>query len=110
LRDRWLSDGVVGCRFGGAVATVSAHREGSARVVAMNSAKTVGLGVGTIVAGTLASCPIVQAAVLGMFGGLGILPFAQRYRPVLVLAIFGCAALAIYSVVRVRRSRRVYLS
>ena len=72
----------------------------------MNATKTVGLGLGTVVAGALASCPIVQAAVLGMFGALGVLPFVDHYRPVLVLAVIGCVALAIYSVVRRWRSRR----
>jgi len=38
--------------------------------------------------------------VLGTFGALGVLPFVDRYRPVLVLAVIGCVALAIHSVVR----------
>jgi hypothetical protein len=76
----------------------------------MNATKTVGLSVGTVIAGALASCPIVQAAVLGRFGALGVLPFVQRYQPVALLAVLGCAALVVYGVVRVRRSRRAQLT
>jgi hypothetical protein len=76
----------------------------------MRATKTVGLGLGAVVAGAVASCHIVQAAVLAMFAALGFVPFAPRYRPVLVLAVIGCGALAIYGVVRIGRSRRAHLT
>jgi hypothetical protein len=68
--------------------------------------KTVGLGVGTLLASALASCPMVQVSLLGMLGALGALPALQHYRRALVLAIFGCGALAVYGVVRLSRGRR----
>jgi hypothetical protein len=72
----------------------------------MNVTKTVGLGVGTLLASALASCPIVQASLLGMLGALGAWPILQQHRRVLVLVIFGCGALAVYGVVRLSRGRR----
>lgn len=72
----------------------------------MNATKTAGIGVGAAVAGAAATCHIVQAAVLGVLGGLGVLPFVNEYRSVVVFAILGCAGLALYSVVRIWRRRR----
>ena len=72
----------------------------------MTITKTAGLGVGAIVDGATATCPIVQAGVLGVVGGLGWLPFANEYRRALALAVLGCSALALYGVVHVRRRRR----
>jgi hypothetical protein len=72
----------------------------------MNATKTASLGISAAVAGAAATCHIVQGAVLGMLGGLGFLPFVNEYRSVVVFAIFGCATLALYSVVRIWRRRR----
>ena len=72
----------------------------------MKAAKTAGLGVGAAIAGAAATCHIVQAAVLGMLGGLGVLRFVNEYRPVVVVVVFGCATLTLYSVVRIWRRRR----
>jgi len=75
----------------------------------MKTAKTIGLGLGALLASAVASCPLVQAAVLGIVGALGALPLLQRYRPVLLLAVVGCAALAVYGVGRLARGRRAPL-
>lgn len=72
----------------------------------MNVTKTAGLGLATVLAAGVASCPIVQAAVLGIVGGLGLLTLAPEYRQVLVLAVFACAGLAVYSAASVWRRRR----
>ena len=72
----------------------------------MNATKTAGLGVGAVLAGAAASCPIVQAAVLGMVGGLGFLPFATEHRRMVALAVMACGAVALYGTVRVWRRRR----
>ena len=72
----------------------------------MNATKGAGVGLGAVVAGTLASCHLVQAAVLGMLGALGMLPFVARYRALVVFAVFACGALAVYSVVRLWHRRR----
>ena len=68
--------------------------------------KTIGLGLGALLASALASCPVVQAAVLGMLGALGAFPLSERYRTALVLAVVGCGALTVYGVVRQSRGRR----
>ncbi len=75
-------------------------------VPAMNATRATSLGLGAIVTAALASCPIVQAAVLGMVGALSLLPFLQHHRFVPVLAVLGCAVLAVYGVNRVRRRQR----
>ena len=72
----------------------------------MTPTKGVGLGLGAVVAGAVASCPIVQGAVLGALGVSGLLPFLGRFRPAAVLIILVCSALAAYSVIRLRRARR----
>jgi hypothetical protein len=71
----------------------------------MNATKGVGLGLGAVVAGAVASCPIVQGAVFGALGAVGLLPLVARFRPVLMLVVFCCAALAVYGIVRSRRAR-----
>ena len=71
----------------------------------MNATKSVGLGVGAVVAGALGSCPIVQGAVFGALGAVGFLPLVERLRPVWMLVVVGCAALALYGIVQIRRAR-----
>ena len=71
----------------------------------MKVTKTVGFGIGAIVA-ALASCHIIQAAVLGMLGGLGVLTLLEGRGPAVIVAVFGCGALAVYGVIRLWRARQ----
>jgi hypothetical protein len=75
----------------------------------MKATRTIGVGTGALIASALASCPIIQAAVLGMLGALGALPLIQGYRAVLGLGVVACGALAVYGVVRLARGRRLPL-
>jgi hypothetical protein len=72
----------------------------------MNATKGAGVGLGAVLAGALASCHLVQAAVLGMLGALGMLPFIARYRGLVVFAVFACGVLVVYGVVRLWHRRR----
>jgi hypothetical protein len=70
----------------------------------MPTTKSVGLSLGgAVLAGAVASCPVAQAAVLGIFGALGIAPFAAHLRPMLYAVAMLCGALTIYSAIRIWR-------
>ncbi len=72
----------------------------------MQGTKAVGLGLGALGASALASCPIVQAMVLALLGGLGALPFFQRHPVGVALLLIGCGAVVVFGVLRLRRVRR----
>jgi hypothetical protein len=77
----------------------------------MTTKKRVGLGLGigggaALVAGAAASCPIVQAGVLGVLGTPGVAPCLGSFSIAGYVSVVACVALAIYGVARVRRSRR----
>ena len=72
----------------------------------MTPTKGVGLGLGAIIAGAVATCPIFQGAVLGALGVSGLVPFLGPLRPAAIVVVLVCSALAVYGVLRVRRARR----
>ena len=72
----------------------------------MDEKKAIGVGLGgAVVAAGLATCPL-QIALLGALGALGFLPFLERVSPALYLAAVGFGAMALYGIVRLKRSRR----
>lgn len=69
----------------------------------LDEKKVIGVGLGgAAVATGLAICPL-QIALLG---ALGFLRFLERLSPALYLAAVGFGAVALYGIVRLRRSRR----
>ena len=66
----------------------------------MNATKGAGVGLGAVLAGALASCHLVQAAVLGAQGRSACCRSSHATGALVVFAVFACAALVVYGVVR----------